>query len=141
MEFSERLRMRVFLAVTMAFLVSTYYCWKEFKYAIFGKQAQAQVISENAYGKQTDEGPKVSYIRVEYSFTDDKGNTQNAFDEVPPRVSLPPIGVPGQTVKVQYMGTTSRVAGHNNIVAPIIFFVTLAFVGWQGWKIWKEANQ
>ena len=136
----ETARLKIMGIVALVFVITLYFSWKEFKYALFGKVAPATVSRQTPYEERKRYGRKVPMIKVEYSFTDSAGNFRSDVDSVTPDFPLPAANATGQGLKIQYLATASRLSGHSSIVAPIIFFVTLGLIVWQGWKIWRQAN-
>ena len=124
----------VWLAVLIAFLVSTLFVWNELRYAVLGKSAEASVL--RTYHVTGRHG---TYYFVEYEYRGADGRPVTDNDGISPDWPAPSSG----KVNVTYVSgesSSSRLAGHRHYV-PILFFIAcLAALGFAAVKWWREGE-
>jgi len=126
MDWSSRVKLRLFLTGVCLFLVSGFYSCQECKYALGGKKAPAHITRIKQYEDYGGDSPK-QRTAVEYEFTDDHGLTREGKDTFNDRVDA----AEGDTIEVQYRAGAdgaSRVAGHANTTAVYLFIACLLVV-------------
>jgi hypothetical protein len=137
----ELARAKWLLFSGVLFLVSCFLSYAELVYLLRGKQVQATVTS--AY--ETPIRGRFGTVRgmqrtVEYAFTEADGTRRTDSDTVSLDWDLPNNG----TVPVQYTPGAegrSRLAGHVNLVALVIFAVSVVVLGIFGYRLWREASE
>jgi hypothetical protein len=134
----ETKQFKTILCFGLLFLVSSFFAWKELKYVVWGKVVDADLISTRQVTTTTRRGEQV-WLVVEYSFKESSGAERREKDRVSTDWSLPR----GQTVPVQYLAGTddSRLVGHRNFVAVIIFVVSFAVTAFFVGRLWLEGKR
>jgi hypothetical protein len=136
-------KLKALLVAVVVFLISSYYSWYEFRYAVWGQTAQAEVQRvyvttefrrRRAWGSNRDKEKLV----VEYTFSDATGTQRSERDSV--SLNWKP---PEEELLVQYLpGVTgiSRLSGNSNQFAVWLFLGSLiAMIGGLVW-IAQQAN-
>jgi hypothetical protein len=136
-EEEELKKFKWLLVAVITFLISTYYSWQELKFLVWGQTAQATVT--NTF--ETSSGGRRSkpLLAVEYTFTDSATGPRSERDDVP--IDWP---VPESSVTVQYLpgvADSSRLNGRSSRSAILIFLACVGWLGYQGFKLYKEANE
>ena len=133
--------MIVFMLVAAVAFVSlpTYFTYREFVYARYGKVVEATVTHRaGAWRSGGRNSPPRPVLNIEYSFRDDAGRPQNGSDVLPSGSDAQQ----GQTIKVVYVPGSdrmSRVAGNKPGVAlmwlvtviPAVVFAGMALLVWR----------
>ena len=125
------------LFATVAFLISTYFSWQEFKFFVWGKTAEATIT--NTFDTKSGGRRSRPMLAVEYSFSDSATGPRNERDDVP--IDWP---ISGGTATVQYLpgvADSSRLLGHSSTIPVWIFVGCLGWLGYNGFKLYKEANE
>lgn len=135
----ELARAKWLIISVLIFLVSGCISWGELVYLFAGEDAQADI--EKAY-ETTRRGwlGGSRRVTVDYTFTEPDGSRRTGTDTVPSDWVLPENG----KVPVRYTpgeDGDSRVAGQVNWVALAFFGLSLAAVGWFGFRLWREATE
>ncbi len=123
----------------VAFLITGYLSYKEMKYAIRGKSAEATITRTFETTSVGRRGKPRKYLVVEYSFIDDDGKHQNDSDDV--ALDWP---VPEQSVTVEYLPgveRSSRIEGHSNMFAVWMFLGSCALLLFAGVKLYLMARE
>jgi hypothetical protein len=123
----------------VAFLFSTYYSIREFKFFLFGETASATVTRTFETRTVRTRGPGTQVLAVEYTFTTTAGEQLSERDDIP--IDWP---VPEGTVEIEYVpgsANSSRIVGNRRLLPVWIFFGTLCFLGYSGFQLYKEANE
>jgi hypothetical protein len=122
------------LRVGVLFLVSIFFVWREFKYAVWGEVVDAHVVEV----RQLNSGARV----VRYDFKDRAGNVVRDSDTVSGDYAIHP-GDHG--ARVQYLpggeDEPSRIEGHRNVRSLVIFFAALLLLAVFLWPIVREARE
>lgn len=138
MDEEEELKKLKWLVVALVvFLISTYYSWQELKFVVWGQTAQANVT--NTFETSSGGRRSAPLLAVEYTFTDSATGARSERDDVP--VDWP---LSENTVTVQYLPgvvDSSRLHGHSRQSAVLIFVACAAWLGYQGFKLYREASQ
>ena len=130
-------RIRAFLFLALAFLVSCYLSWQEFRYLTSGRTAEA------TFGRvyDTTRGRYSEKVRIaEFEFTDQEGLSRKHEEEVtegwqpPADVKLTVEYLPGK------LGAT-RLAGGHAYLALIVVAVTFGAGTFLAIKWGREATQ
>jgi hypothetical protein len=136
-EEDELKKFKWLLFATLAFLISTYYSWREFKFFAWGETAEATVT--NTFETQSGNRRRTPLMAVEYSFTDSSTGPRSERDDVAVDWQLE-----GSTVMVQYLpgvADSSRLLGHSNTLPVWVFFGCLGWLGYNGFKVYREASE
>jgi hypothetical protein len=108
----ELAKFKWILIAAIAFLVSSYFSYRELKYAVWGATAEATVTRAAETTEMGRRGRRRPMLVVEYTFSDGSTGQRSERDRVP--IDWP---VPEGTVTVQYLpgvAGASRLAGHSN---------------------------
>jgi hypothetical protein len=136
MDWSSRLKLRLFLTGVVLFLVSGFYSCQECKYALAGKKAPARITRIKQYEEYGGSSPK-QRTAVEFEFTDNRGLTRQGKDTFDDRVDA----AEGDSIEVQYRAGAdgdSRVAGHANTAAVYLFIACLLAVAALSYPLVRE---
>lgn len=128
---------RIMIAV-VCFLISAYFSYQELKYAVWGTMAEATVTRTFETADMGRRGRRQPRLAVEYTFTDVRTGPRSERDDVSIDWS-----VPQGTVDVQYLPgvpDSSRLKGNSSQIAVWIFFACLAWLGYSGYQLYREAN-
>ena len=96
----------------VAFLFSGYYSYIEMKYAIWGSDADANIVSIRESTVMRRRGRREPKLSIEYSFKDREGQTHTTKENVP--IDWQPGG---ETVPIEYIQgaeVRSRIAGQSS---------------------------
>jgi hypothetical protein len=129
----ETAKLKFGLVLIAAFLISTYFAYAELKYSMGGKTTEATV---DGMFEQRGRRGRVTHM-VKYHYRNDKGELRNASDSVPSDWTPPKSG----KVQIEYLENTSRLAGHRNIVALVIFFGCLVAMTVGGFMFWRHVRE
>jgi hypothetical protein len=139
MDLEEETRLfKILLFFGLMFLVSTFFAYKELKYWLRGRTIKADLIEVR---ETTSSGRRRQpMLVVEYGFTEPGATTRRRETD---RVSVDWEPPTDKTVMVQYFPGTddSRLAGHANVVAVVIFFASFAVTAFFVGRLWMEARQ
>ncbi|MEX0704804.1 MAG: DUF3592 domain-containing protein [Planctomycetales bacterium] len=138
-EEAELARFKWLLISGVAFLISAFFAWSELQYALRSRTVEAELVEVRETYTVGRRGRRVPKLEVEYRFTEEDGALRLERDDVSTDWPLPEA----DTVAVQYFPGApgeSRLAGHRNWIALVVFFGTLAVVAVAGWKLWREAR-
>jgi hypothetical protein len=113
----ETRNLKLGLVLVLAFVVSAFVAYKELKFALASKTTGATL--DRVYEQIGRRGSVTR--RVQYHFHDDAGELRNASDSVPDNWSAPADG----RLTIEYIAGSSRLAGHRNVFALVIFFACL----------------
>ena len=122
----------------VAFLFSGYYSYVEMKYAIWGSDADATIVSIKETSVMRRRGRREPKLSVEYSFSDSEGQTHTAKENVP--IDWEPAG---ETVPIEFIQgaeVRSRIAGQTSLFMVWVFLACLLWLGFSLFKLIKEAN-
>lgn len=137
----ETARAKWMLIVGLVFLVSAFFAWREMKYAVFGKEVNAQLVRVYETEERGRRGRRVDKLAVEYQFKDAGDGTIRKETDT---LSINSPRPTGKTVPVQYMSGTpdrSRIKGHSNQIAVIIFLACTAFFGFKIFQLVRESKR
>ena len=129
----ETVKFKFMLIALVAFVVSGFFAYMELKYATGGKAAQATVDRVGEVPGRRGRTTTVAY----YHYRDDAGNLRHGSAPLDGDFSASP----GDTVAVQYLADTSRLAGQRNTFALVVFFGCLAALVIGGALFWRHVRQ
>ena len=132
-------RLKIMLGVGIFFLVCAYFSWRELKYTIVGKETDAKLVRVYETTERGRRGRTYQKQAVEYQFTDD-GTSRTETDTLSRSAPQPS----GSTVRVQYLRGapgSSRLPENAQQFWLLLFFGTLAFLGFKFWQLMREAKQ
>lgn len=135
----EYTKMKWVLGAGLMVLVSGFFSFVEFRYAISGKKTEAQLVDAKQVVTRGRWGRKRSFLHVVYRFNDGDMGERTGMDDVS---SNWPIGNT-PVVAVQYIpGATgwSRLSGNRRDWAVIVFGLSLCGVGWAGYMLYRTVN-
>jgi len=134
----ETRQFKILLFFGLLFFVSTFFAYKELKYWLRGKTIQADLIDVRET-TSADRRHRPMLV-VEYGFTAPGATTHRRETD---RVSTDWEPPGNKTVIVQYLPGTddSRLAGHANVVAVVIFFASFAVTAFFVGRLWLEARE
>lgn len=138
----ELARFKWILYAGIFFLITGIYSFSELRYALFGKIAEARVISvdDHVEARVNRRMFSTQNVRVfAYEFQDVDGTLRREQDEVSESWPRPE----GETIKVQYLSGSkhsSRLAGNVKWVAIIGFLVSLSLLVFAIWRLVRMAN-
>jgi hypothetical protein len=130
---NETAKLKVGLFLVILFLFSTFWAYTELKYATSSKTTEAVV--DGTFDRRGRFGRVTKMVR--YHYRNDQGEPRNASDSVPSDWRPPASG----KVQIEYLSSTSRLAGHRNIVALVIFFGSLLAMIVGGFLFWKHVRE
>jgi hypothetical protein len=133
-------KIRLLMAVVLAFLYSAFQAFGELRYAIWGKTVEAQLLQVRSAQDADVSGHSRAATAFEYSFPDPQLGSRSEKDLVPTTWKTPQ----GHSVLVQYIPgekDESRLAGHTQ-TGSVAFFVgcLVVMVGFIALLV-KEANE
>jgi hypothetical protein len=135
----ETARLKWLLIGLLVFVVSAFFSWRELKYAAVGKAVDAKLLRVYESTESGRRGRTTQKLAVEYWFADggaDRKETDTlSIDATPPA---------GPAVAVQYLAGTpgsSRLAGNGQRVWVLVFFASLAFVGFKVFQVVREGRR
>ena len=123
----------------IAFLLSAYFSWHELKYAVWGATAEATIVRTFETTEAGRRGTRRHIRIVEYNFANEDGARRRERDDV----SLD-WTVPDDKVTVQYLPGvegSSRIKGNSNMLAVWIFLGCLAWLGFAGYRLYRQAGK
>jgi len=131
----ETRKFKIILFVAVVFVASSIYSCNELKYARNAKTTEATIdgIDEPTPTPRRDNGLR----RLRYHYHNDQGELRNASDTIDDEFVRPPSG----KVMIEYLADSSRLAGHRNTGALIIFFVSLAAMLVGGVMFWQYVRK
>jgi hypothetical protein len=135
----ETKRFKVMLFVGVLLLVSAFFSWREMKYAVFGKRADAKLVRVYETTEYARRGRTRQRTMVEYQFTDSSGQTRKESDKLSDSATPPS----GATVPVQYLAGSpgsSRLPENAQRIWMIVFFGTLGFLGYKFYRLVQESK-
>lgn len=135
----EVARFKWLLIGVFAFLISGYYSYSEWKFAIWGRTAEATVTRTYETTESGRRFRKRHYTVVEYQFPEADGTTRSERDKVSAGVVVPGSG----RIFVQYLpgvADSSRLAGQTSWISVCVFVGSLIWLGVAGYKLHLEAN-
>lgn len=121
----------------VTFLISGYYTYQEFRYAMWGHTAEAVVHRIFETSERGFRGRRRQLLAVEYSFTDQNGAQLSERDDVPVNWSVQ------QSVTVQYLPgvkDSSRLLGNSHKFAVWIFVGCIVWLGFTSYGVYREAT-
>jgi hypothetical protein len=136
MDWSSRLKLRLFLTGIVLFLISGFYSCQELKYSLGGKKAIARITRIREYAGDSGDSTNQK-TTVEFEFTDNAGLTRQGKDTFNGRVDA----AEGDPIEVQYRAGTdgdSRVAGHANTNAVYLFMICLLVVAAVSYPFFRQ---
>lgn len=122
----------------LVFLISAYFSFGELKFAIWGKNAEAKITRTH----ETRSSGRRAHpmIQIEYQFTEADGTGRSERADV--AVDWP-VSTTGM-MTVQYLpgvADSSRPLGQSKMTAVYVFLAALAWLGFNGYKLCKLANE
>ncbi|MDA0833972.1 MAG: hypothetical protein O2955_05360 [Planctomycetota bacterium] len=136
---SEALKLKWLLIAGVAFLVSAYYSYREFKYLVWGKTVAAVVTRTYEHQELSRRGRKKTVRVVEYAFDDENNTNWRERDTVPlKRTITEPL------VAVQYLPgerKSSRLEGNSHYFAVWVFLGCVTWLGYSFFRLYQEANE
>jgi hypothetical protein len=136
---AEAAKLKWFLGAAIVFIVSAFISHGELAYLVGGRDADARITRVREIEESTRRGLQTRKV-IEYEFTDNQGHRRRGSDKVDVDWPVPE----GSTIKVQYRSGEdgpSRLAGHTNLVGPIVFVAALIFLGVVGYRFWREVSE
>jgi hypothetical protein len=136
----ETARFKVMMVVGIVFLISAFLSWRELKYTMIGKQADAKLVRVYTFQDVGRRGRVREKIAVEYEFKDAKTGGVRSESDTLPITAKPPKG---PTVKVQYLEGSeggSRLAGNTQKIWLWICGGTLAFLAYKFFALVRESK-
>jgi hypothetical protein len=136
---AEAAKVKWFVIAAAVFIVSGITSCTELGYLLRGRVADGRITRVKEYAEYRRSGSETRKA-VEYDFTDDRGLRRHGSDQVD--ADWP--ATEGQSVKVQYCAGedgASRLAGHTNLVGPVVFAVALVFLSISGYRFWGEVSE
>ena len=130
---SETKNLKLILVAVLTFLVSAYFAYMELKYTTSGRTAEATVDSVGEARGRRGRTTTVAY----YHYRDDAGNLRHGSAPLDDSHSLGS----GDTVTVQYLADTSRLAGQRNTAALVIFFISFLAMLVGGFLFWRHVRE
>lgn len=133
-------RLAVWIVLFLIFIVSAWFSWREVKYAVWGRTAQAEVFRIRKYQDNRDRHPRDTPIAdVRYRWTDRNDGDRNDAMLVP----LDSAPIVGEMIAIDYLPgeKTSRLTGDRNLWA--IGFVLLTSAALSVWfvKTWRDGTR
>jgi hypothetical protein len=130
---NETAKLKFILFVGIAFLVSTFFAYVELKYSMSGKTAQGTVdrLGE-ARGRRGRTTPMVYY-----HYRDEAGNLRHGSSSIDGDFNADV----GDTIAIQYLDDTSRLAGSRNTMALFVFFACLLGLVVGGFMFWRHVRE
>lgn len=132
-------RLKWLLIGGLVFVVSAFFSWREIRYAVTGKTADAKLVRAYETIERGRRGRETQKIAVEYQFPDAGGQRKEtdtlSIDEAVPT---------GPTVAVEYLSGSagsSRLAGNGQKFWLFVFFGSLAFAGFKVFQIVREGKR
>jgi hypothetical protein len=119
------------------FIISTFVAWMELKYMTAGQTAQATVDRVVEYRVGRRMARRQTEWEVMYRYNDASGTRQSGSDGVPVGWRPPP----GGTVTIEYVGESSRLAGHRNTAMLVVFFGSFAVLLVGGFLFWRHVRE
>jgi hypothetical protein len=106
------------VAIPILFLISTYFSWKEFQYALYSRRAEARV--ERTFETVDGSRRERKKLQINYAFEDaSTGATRNESDLIPLHWERPV-----RAVDIAYLPSVpgaSRVRENRSYIAPLFF--------------------
>lgn len=136
---NEMARFKWLLVAGLVFVVSAFFSWRELKYAVVGKQADAKLVRVYETTESGRRGRRVEKLAVEYQFKEAGGATRKESDTIAADADRPA----GPTVAVQYLDGSpgrSRLAGNGQRWWLLVFFGSLAFAGFKVFQVVRESK-
>ena len=135
----ELKRLKWLLISGVVFLISAFFSWREMTYAISGKEVDASLVRVYETTERGRRGRTIHKLAVEYEFKGSDGVVRKESDTISVDAPRPA----GPTVAVQYLdgeAGRSRLAGNTQKFWLMIFFGSLAFIGYKIFKLVREAK-
>ena len=135
----EMKRLKWLLIVGLVFLVSAFFSWREMKYMMLGKEADARLVRTYETTERGRRGRTTEKLVVEYEFKGSDGASRKESDKVD--IDAPPPA--GKTVAIQYLDGSpgsSRLAGNTQKFWLIVFFGALAFFAYKIFRLVRESR-
>ena len=130
---NETAKFKLILIVAIAFIVSTFFAYKELQYAMGGKTTDG--IIERLGEARGRRGRTVAMVY--YRFRDEAGTIRK--DSA--RISRGFNGGEGDKVRIEYLDDESRLAGDRNTGALVIFFGSLAALVVGGFLFFRHVRE
>lgn len=129
----ETWKFKAMLAVLLAFIVSAFFAYVELKYATAGKTTNGTV------DRVTNFATRRGYTRtVYYNYRDATGNLRHGSDTLGRLDDVPDSG---DTIVIDYLSDASRLHGHRNGGALMIFFGSLIALIVGAILFWRHIEQ
>lgn len=128
------------LIAILAFGISGWYSWTELRYATWGKTVDAEIVRMHETTRRSRRGITSTWLVIDYQFSEPGASVRSESDEVPNDNPRPE----GGKVAVEYVPGKpgmSRLAGHRNVIAVVIFGLTLLWLAYQGFQLFREARE
>ena len=137
---NERAGCLAVLAVSVLFILSTFYSWHEFRYALWGETIEARVTRAFETVELTGRGRRIEKLAVLYSFVDPSNNeVRSERDNV--NRDWP---APGETALVQYIPGEpgrSRLSGHRHMLSVVFFFACVVALAAFVYRMHREVSR
>ncbi|MBX3357912.1 MAG: hypothetical protein KF745_05745 [Phycisphaeraceae bacterium] len=132
----ELWRFKFAFVAFVVFIVSFFASCSELKYFTHGKTAEAHLGRAAVVTSRGRFGTRRQKLQIDYVFQDGDGSTRRESDTVATSWPVPE----GDTIPVQYIPGSpgdSRLEGHSQAVFVYIFFASLAWLAFLGFRFWK----
>lgn len=130
---AEWLKLRLLLGGLAIFVVSGIFSCGELNYLARGRTVAATRTATRTVQHHGRYGTTSQMLQVLYEFPDDNGKVRRETDEVPADYALP------TPVMVEYIPNSpdsSRLSGHHQYWALILFLGSFVPIGYSCWKFW-----
>jgi hypothetical protein len=138
--FSQLSRFRWILAAIVVFLISGCMTWGELIYLVSGRNAEADIVKINEVTRRGRFGIPRQSLVVNYSFAEADGTRRTGADTMSADWTAPSSG----KVPVRYTPGANgnvRLVGNVNWLSIILFGVSVAIIGFFGFRLWSEATE
>jgi len=135
----EIAKLKWLLVLGVLFLLSGCFSWREMKYSMFGKSADAALVRVYETTEYARRGRTVEKLAIDYQF-EDKGAIRKETDSVAIDSPRPR----GRTVPIEYLSGSpgsSRLKGHSNKVWMFVFLGCLAVMGYKVFRLVQESKR
>lgn len=138
-EENELAKFKGILIAGVLFLISGWYSYRELRFAVWGRTAEAQVTKTFETREMRSRTRSRRKLAVEYTFTDQGGTQHNERDDVP--ISWQPL--PANVVTVQYIPGVkgaSRLRGNSHMFLVWLFCGSICWMGYALYQLYREAQ-
>ncbi len=129
----ETRKLKAMLFVAVVFIASCFYSCNELKYARGGKRVEGRIDDVTESVDRHGETRR----QLHYHYHNDAGELRQGFDTVGDDFVRPASG----KLEVEYLPGASRLAGHRNVAALVVFFLSLAAMLVGGVMFWQYVRR